>query len=168
MAVKVPRHDPLPQQFHAMHLLPSHGLCANHERVGFGAASAVVSNPSSPKRAAHVFRCSQDFVACHGTGNDGRPRPDVLAGRDDRLGTSICDGSVALACVIGAVCSDTADLLIDRDLIEQIRQHSRITDEAPGNLESADFQCFLVDPKVDFAPDSPLLTPMRVLLHRSA
>ena len=50
LTVEVPRHEALTQQFHTVHL-------------GLVAASAVVSAPSSPERAAEVFRCSQGLVA---------------------------------------------------------------------------------------------------------
>ncbi len=38
------------------------------------------------------------------------------------MGTPVGDGIVALAGVIGAVSGDAADLLIGRDLAEEVRQ----------------------------------------------
>jgi hypothetical protein len=52
LSVEVPCHEPLAQQFHTMHLR-------------LDAASAVVSAPSSPERAAEVFRCAQGLVSRH-------------------------------------------------------------------------------------------------------
>ena len=47
-------------------------------------------------------------------------------------------------------------ILVRRDLVEQIGQHRRITDVAPGDLDGADLEGFLVNPKMDLAPDPPL------------
>jgi hypothetical protein len=55
--------------------------------------------------------------------------------------------------VEGAIGGDAADLLIGRDLVEKFGQHGRVTYVAGGELGSPDFQCFLVDPDVDLAPD---------------
>jgi hypothetical protein len=52
--------------------------------------------------------------------------------------------------------SDAADLLVRWDLTEKIWQHRLITDVVPGDLDSANLQCFLIDPEMDLAPDSPL------------
>ena len=57
LTVEVPRHEPLAHQFHAMHLR-------------FDATSAVVSAPSSPERAAKIFRSAQGLVTSHGSGGD--------------------------------------------------------------------------------------------------
>src|SRR5690606_37550953 len=62
----------------------------------------------------------------------------------------------ALAGIIGSVSGDAADLLACRDLAEQVGQDRCITDMAPGDLDSADLQCLLVDSEVDLAPDAPL------------
>lgn len=64
------------------------------------------------------------------------------------------DGIVALSGVIGAVCGDTANLLIGRDMAEQFGQHRCIADIASGELDCPNFQCFLVDPEVNLTPDA--------------
>ena len=84
----------------------------------------------------------------------------VLAGRNDCGRTSSGNGVMALAGVEGAVGGDAGDLLLERDLVEQFRQHRRVTDVAGGELGGADFQCFLIDPDVDLAPDAPFGTAM--------
>lgn len=48
-----------------------------------GAASAVVSAPLPPDRAAEVFRGAEGLVARHRSSGDGPPVLRVLAGRDD-------------------------------------------------------------------------------------
>ena len=110
LTVEVPSHEPLAQQFHAMHLR-------------LDAASAVISAPSSPDRAAEVFRCPQCFVSCDCTGGDSLPRFGVLAGRDDGVGAAVSYGIVAFACVVGPICCDAADFLVRRDLAEQVGQN---------------------------------------------
>ena len=76
------------------------------------------------------------------------------------MGATIGDRIMAFSGVVGAVGGDTADLLLRRDLTEKIGQHRRIADMAPGDLHSADLQCFFVDPDVDLAPDPPFGTAM--------
>ena len=71
------------------------------------------------------------------------------------MGAALSDRVVAFARVIGAICRDAANLLVLRDLAEQIGQDRCVTDMAPGDLDSPDLQCFLVDPEVDLAQDTP-------------
>lgn len=79
---------------------------------------------------------------------------------DDGGSATIRNGIMALARVIGAVCGDAADLLVRRDLTEQVGQNRCIADVAPGDLNSPDLQCFLVDPEVDLAPDATFWATM--------
>ena len=72
LTIEVPRHEPLAHQLHTMH------LC-------FDAASAVVSAPSSPERAAELFRCAHGLVSSHGSGGNVLPGLRILAGRDDGM-----------------------------------------------------------------------------------
>ncbi|KAA8605282.1 hypothetical protein AL036_19735 [Salipiger aestuarii] len=76
------------------------------------------------------------------------------------------DGVVAFAGIMGTVCGDAADRLVRRDLAEQIGQDRRITDGIPvispfgrfamqiarRAVPGADFQGFLVNPKMDLPP----------------
>jgi hypothetical protein len=130
------------QQFHAVHL-------------GFGTTSAVVSTPFPPKRPAEVFRRSQRFVARNRACGVGFPGLGVLAGRDNGIGTSVGDGIVALARILGAICRDAADLLLGRDLIQQFWQYRRIANVAAGELDCPDFLCLFVDTEVNLAPHAP-------------
>ena len=147
LTVEVPSHEPLAQQLHAMHLR-------------LDAASAVISAPSSPDRAAEVFRCPQCFVSCDRTGGDRLPRLGVLAGWDDCVGTAIGDRVVALSSIVGAIRGDAADLLVRGDLTEKIGQHRCISDVARGDLDGSNFQCFLIDPEVDLAPGAAFRATM--------
>ena len=62
---------------------------------------------------------------------------------------------VAFACVVCPVCCDAAELLIRRDLIEQIRQHGRVPDAATRDLDCPYLQGFLIDPNMYLAPQPP-------------
>src|SRR6056297_953708 len=121
----------------------------------FDATSAVVSAPSSPERAAKIFRSAQGLVTSHGSGGDGLPRLRVLAGRYDGMSATVSDRIMALAGVVGAVSGDAADLLALRYLAEQVGQHRCIADMAPGDLDGSNLQRLLVDPEMDLAPDAP-------------
>jgi hypothetical protein len=77
-----------------------------------------------------------------------------FARRDDRRGSTINDGIVAFARVVGAIGSHTINLLIARDLVQQMRQHRCIPGVAAGDLDGSDFQRLLVDTDVDLAPDA--------------
>jgi hypothetical protein len=50
------------------------------------------------------------------------------------------DGVVARAGIEGAIGGDAGDLLIGRDLIEQLGQHRRVADLAGGELGRACFR----------------------------
>jgi hypothetical protein len=76
------------------------------------------------------------------------------------MGPAFGDGVVALARVVGPVGGDACDLLIGRDLAEQLRQHGRIAYVAAGDLDRPDLQRLLIDPDVDLAPDAALGTAM--------
>ncbi len=66
------------------------------------------------------------------------------------------DGIMAGARVVGAVGRDGGDLLVRRDLGEQLRQHRSVADIAGGDLDRPHLQCFLVYADVDLAPDPAL------------
>ena len=71
---------------------------------------------------------------------------------------SIASGNrvVAFARVAGPVGSDQLNVLIGRNLVQQFRQHGRITDGAAGDLCRPNLQRFLVDTVVYLAPDAAL------------
>ena len=70
------------------------------------------------------------------------------------MGTAVGDRIMAFARVVGAVGRDAGDLLVRRDLVEQVGQDRGVTDVARGDLDGPDLQCFLVYPEVDLAPDA--------------
>ena len=76
------------------------------------------------------------------------------------MGAAIRDGIVALTGILGPVCGNAGDFFVRRDLAEQIRQDRCLADGASGDLDGADRQRFLIDPKMTLAPDPPLGTAM--------
>lgn len=127
LAVEVPCHEALHQQFHTMHLR-------------LNAAPAVVSAPSSPQDAAEVFGGPQDFGSHGGTGGDGLPRFGIPAGRADSVGAAIRDSIVALAGAVCTVIGHRVDLFADRDLAEQIGQDRSVTNVALGELDYSELE----------------------------
>ena len=67
---------------------------------------------------------------------------------------------VASARVIGPISGDCGDLLIRWDLCQQLGQHRCITDVACGDADSADLQCFFVQPEVKLAPQALFASAM--------
>jgi hypothetical protein len=91
LAIEVACHEALPQQLHAMH-------------IRLGAASAVVSAPLSPDRAAEVFRCAKGLIPHDGARGRRLPRFGVPTRRYDGMSASVSDGITTLARVVGPVC----------------------------------------------------------------
>lgn len=69
------------------------------------------------------------------------PRSGVLVRGNDRCGTAFGDGVVVLSGVEGAIGCDCGDLLLGRDLVEQLGQHGSVADLAGRELRGPDFQC---------------------------
>ena len=97
----------------------------------------------------------EGFVSCNRTGGAWLPGLSVLAGRNDRGSVTGGDGVMAFAGVKGAIGGDASDLLIGRDLVQQLGQHRRVAHVAARELGRPDLQRLLVDPDVDLAPDAP-------------
>lgn len=153
LTVEDPCGQVLAEELHTVHL-------------GLGAASAVIPALSSPDGSTDALRCSQDLGSCNGASGLRLPGLRILAGRDDGGGTAGGDGVAAFADVEGAIGGDGGDLLLGRDLVEQVGQHGRIARVADGELRCTDFQGFIINANVDLAPDPSLGTVVlaRVLL----
>ena len=76
------------------------------------------------------------------------------------MSTAVSNGVVAFARIVGTVSGDAADLLTRRYLAEQVGQNRCVADMVPGDFDGPDFQCLLVDCKMDLAPNPPLGTAM--------
>ena len=62
---------------------------------------------------------------------------------------------MAFARVVRTIRSHTANLLIARDLVEQMRQHRCVAGVAARDLDCPDFQRLFINADVDLAPDAP-------------
>ena len=60
------------------------------------------------------------LIARHGSSGNGIPELCVLPGRDDGMSTAMCNRIVALARVVGAICRDSADCPVRRNLVEKV------------------------------------------------
>lgn len=67
---------------------------------------------------------------------------------------------MAFAGVKGAIGSDAGDLLIGRDLVQQVGKHRRVGHVAGGELSRPDFERLLVNSYVKLAPHAALRTAM--------
>jgi hypothetical protein len=72
------------------------------------------------------------------------------------MGIPLGNRAVASACVVSPASGDRSDVLIERDLVQQLMQHRCITDVAGGDLDRPNLQRFLIDPYVYLAQDTPL------------
>lgn len=54
--------------------------------------------------------------------------------------------------IIRPICGEAADVLVGRDLVEQIWQNGRIPDAATCDLNCSYLQCLLINPNVHLAP----------------
>ncbi|SDE57205.1 hypothetical protein SAMN04488105_10547 [Salipiger thiooxidans] len=111
----------------------------------------------------------QSSMAWRSCGGEGRPGIDPVDQFSPERAepwevhgmlTTVGESVVALARVIGTVGGDAADLLIRRDLAEQIGQNRCVADMVSCDFNGSDVQCLLVNPEMDLAPDPPLGTAM--------
>lgn len=89
------------------------------------------------------------------------PRSSVPSDRDDRGGLPFDDGGVAAAGVIGPVGGHSADLLVLRNLVEQIGQDRAVALAAGGEFHGADVRCGRVHRQMHLAP---LAAPLDAVL----
>lgn len=76
------------------------------------------------------------------------------------MGVSGSNRLVAFAGVIRPICGNVADVLIERDLVQEFGQHGSITDVAAGDFDCPNFQRFLVHTYVYLAPYAAFRTAM--------
>ena len=126
LTVEVPSGQTLAQHFHTLHL-------------GFDAASAVIAGPSLPDRPAEAFGCAQGLVTRDRSGSVRLPRFTVFPSRYDCRWAAGDNCVVTLPGVEGTVGGDAGDLLIRRDLVEQLGQHGRVAHIVCVELGSSNF-----------------------------
>lgn len=128
--------------------------------LSFDAASAVVSNPAPPNRAAQISLRMDRIGAGNYSVARRLPGHSILAWRDHRMGISGSNRLVAFAGVIRPICGNVADDLIERDLVQEFGQHGSITDVPAGDFGCPNFQRFPVDTYVYLAPYAAFRTAM--------
>ena len=144
LTIEGARHDALAEQFDTVHFR-------------FDEAAAVIAAPFLPDGASRPFDRPERFIAGSRAGAILFPRSPVAADRNDRMGPARSYRGMALSGVVCAVATDMADLLILRDLRQQIGEHRGIT-----NCVGCDFDCSNVE-RSRVNPDmhlAPLRIPM--------
>lgn len=167
LSVEVARHEALAQQFHAMHPLTDRVLSSNIPR-GFVFTRLLrwyrlkFRQSARPRyfdaRSASFLAMAPAVHGFHGwaflsggiTAAAPRSAPLVHVNVHCRA----VDGIVAFARVVCATRSHPANLLIARNLIEQMRQHRCISSVATRDLYRSDFQCLFITADADLAPDT--------------
>ncbi len=147
LSFEVTRRERLAQKFHTMH------FC-------FDAASAVVSAPASPKGTTQISLSIDRIVTGNCSGARRLLGLFILARWDHCMRISCGNRFVAFARVICSACGDTADVLINRDLVQKFWQHGSIPDVAAGDLDGPYLQRFFVDAYVYLTPEAALGTTM--------
>src|SRR6056297_788286 len=88
--------------------------------------AGVVACPVFPERPSVISGGAQGVVSGACSRAVFFPKTSVPADGDDRGALPVGDGLVAPARVIGAVGGDRADLLVRRDLAQQVRKHGAV------------------------------------------
>ena len=112
----------------------------------------MIAGPSFPQGASETIARAQRFIPDDGPFGIRLPGLGVLARRYDRSGPAFRDGVTALTSVVSAVCCHGGNVLIGRDLRQQFGEHGGITNARARDLNSANFQRFLVDRDMELAP----------------
>ena len=81
------------------------------------------------------------------------------------MGIPLGNRVVVFARVVSPVGGDRPNALIGRHLLQQLRQHWRITDVAGGDLDRPNLQCFFIDPYVYLAQIRRLGPPCLRAFH---
>ena len=132
-------HDALTKQLEAVHFR-------------FEEAAAMITAPFLPDGASKLFDRTKYFIADSRARAIFLPWSSVAADRNDRMSTARSYRGMALFGVVRAVPTDTADLLILRDLRQQIGEDRRIAVSVAGDFNSPDIKRLCVDPDVHLAP----------------
>ena len=72
------------------------------------------------------------------------------------MGVSCGNGLVAFARVVRPICGDAANILVGRDLVQEIGQHGSISDVTAGDLDRPNLQRLFINSAVDLTPNTSL------------
>ena len=67
---------------------------------------------------------------------------------------------VAFTRVAGAITGEATNLLVWRDLVQEIGQYGRVPDSAARDLDCRYLQCFLINPDMYLAPEAAFRAAM--------
>ena len=88
--------------------------------LGFDAASAVISAPASPQRAAQIPLRIDRIVTGDGSSARRLPGLGILAWWDHRVGFSGGNRFVTFTGIIRPIGGNAADVLVGRDLVQEV------------------------------------------------
>lgn len=132
-------YDALTEQLEAVHFR-------------FDETAAMITALFLPDGASKLFDRTKYFIADSRARAIFLPWSSVAADHNDRMSTARSYRGMALFGVVRAVPTDTADLLILRDLRQQIWEDRGISDRIGGDFNSPDIKRLCVDPDVHLAP----------------
>ena len=112
----------------------------------------MITAPLLPDGASKPFDRTQRFIAGSRARATLLPWSSVAADRNDRMSVARSYRGMTLFGVVRAIPTDTADLLILRDLRQQIGEDRRIPDQVGGDFNSSDIKRLCADPDVHLAP----------------
>ena len=138
LTIEGARHDALTEQLEAVHFR-------------FDEAAAMIAAPLLPDGASKPFERIERFIAGSRAGAILLPWSSVAADRNDRMSIARSYRGMALFGVVRAVPTGTADLVIFRDLCQQIGGDRGIANRVGGDFNSPDIKRFCVDPERRFA-----------------
>ena len=108
--------------------------------LGLDAASAVVSAPASPQGMPQVSLRTNRFVSGNSSSARRLPRLGILARWYHCMGVSCGNGLVAFVRVVRPIRGDAANIMVGRDLVQEIGQHGSIPDVTAGDLDRPNLQ----------------------------
>lgn len=127
---------------------------------GLYQASSVITAPEPPDGAAKAPGGMDGAVSGRRDRGVFQPWPRVLARRYNGAGGACRDSGEAAPCVIVTVSTDLADRPVIENLVQQFRQHERVTDPAYSHSDGPDVQRIPIDPRMNLAPLARLVCPM--------
>jgi hypothetical protein len=112
----------------------------------------MVARPFLPNCPATAAHCSEDGITRLRSGTLVLPWLGILARRDDRLCTTLCDRFMAELCVVDTISTDVGDAFVFADLVKQAWQHQGGAGGIASHFDSPNLQRVGIDGQVNLAP----------------
>src|SRR5471030_2844879 len=112
----------------------------------------MVTAPLLPYPTTEASHSMQYVIAGRSTRSMVLPGLTIFAGRNNGVCAASSDGIMAALGVVGAIPTDADDGFVHTNLVEQARQHWRITGRVVRDLNGANFQGRRINAKVHLAP----------------